>query len=78
MYIQNRQINLYYEENVHSDKLETNSEIYIHIEIGQNTQKISQKDGAISQLVILNDNIGITSQPLPYFVLRRSYILVCK
>ena len=66
------------EEKVHGDKLEINCEIWVHIEIGQNTKKISQKDGAISQLVILNDNIGITSQPLPYFVLRRSYILVCK
>ena len=62
------EINLYYEENVHSDKLETNSEIYIDIEIEQNTQKISQKDGPISQLIILNDNIGITSLALPYFV----------
>ena len=65
MYIQNRQINLYYEENVHSDKLETNSEIYIDIEIEQNTQKISQKDGAFSQLIILNDNIGVTFLPYP-------------
>ena len=63
---------------IHGDKLEINCEIWVHIEIGQNTQKISQKDGPISQLIILNDNIGITSLPLPYFVLRRPYILVCK
>ena len=37
----------------------------MHIEIGENTQKISQKDGPISQLIILNDNIGITSLPYP-------------
>ena len=37
----------------------------MHIEIGQNTQKISQKDGPISQLIILNDNMGITSLPYP-------------
>lgn len=67
-----------YEEKVHGDKLEINCKIWIHIEIGQNTQKISQKDGPISQLIILNDNTGITSLPLPYYVLRRSYILVCK
>ena len=53
---------------VHGNKLEINCEILIHIEIGQNTQKISQKDGPISQLIILNDNTGITSLPLPYFV----------
>ena len=35
----------------------------MHNEIGENTQKISQKDGPISQLIILNDNIGITSIP---------------
>ena len=58
--------------NVHGDKLEINSEIWIHIEIWQNTQKISQKDGAISQLFILNDNIRYNISPLPYFVLRRS------
>ena len=42
----------------------------MHIEIGENTQKISQKDGPISQLIILNDNIGITSLPYPilYYV----------
>ena len=51
--------------NVHGDKLEINSEIWIHIEIWQNTQKISQKDGAISQLIILNDNTGITFLPYP-------------
>ena len=56
--------------NVHSDKLETNSEIYIHIEIGQNTQKISQKDGAISQLFILNDNVGVTSLLYPICVMQ--------
>lgn len=39
----------------------------MHIEIGQNTQKISQKDGAISQLIILNDNADVTS--LPYLIL---------
>ena len=66
------------EEKVHGDKLEINCKIWIYIEIGQNTQKISQKDGPISQLITLNDNTGITSLPLPYFVLRRSYILVCK
>lgn len=44
----------------------------MYIEIGQNTQKISQKDGAISQLFILNDNIRYNISPLPYFVLRRS------
>mgnify|MGYP000044376853 CR=1 FL=1 len=53
--------------NVHGDKLEINSEIWIHIEIWQNTQKISQKDGAISQLIILNDNADVTS--LPYLIL---------
>ena len=67
-----------YEEKVHGDKLEINCKIWIHIEIGQNTQKISQKDGPISQLIILNDNTGITSLPLPYYVSCRSYILVCK
>ena len=56
-----------YEENIHGDKLEINSEIWIHIEIWQNTQKISQKDRAISQLFILNDNVGVTS--LPYSIL---------
>ena len=30
-----------YEENVHGDKLEINCEIWIHIEIEQNTQKMS-------------------------------------
>lgn len=54
-----------YEENIHGDKLEINCEIWIHIEIGQNTQKISQKDGPISQLIILNDNTGITFLPYP-------------
>ena len=53
---------------IHGDKLEINYEIWIHIKIGENTKKISQKDGPISQLIILNDNMGITSQPLPYFV----------
>ena len=56
-----------YEENIHGDKLEINCEIWIHIEIWQNTQKISQKDGAISQLIILNDNADVTS--LPYLIL---------
>ena len=50
---------------VHGNKLEINCEILIHIEIGQNTQKISQKDGPISQLIILNDNTGITFLPYP-------------
>ena len=63
---------IYIWREIHGDKLEINCEIWIHIKIGENTQKISQKDGPISQLIILNDNIGITSQPLPYFVLRRS------
>ena len=67
-----------YEEKVHGDKLEINCEIWVHIEIGQNTQKISQKARPISQLIILNDNTGITSLALPYYVLRRSYILDCK
>ena len=57
-----------YEEKVHGDELEINCEIWVHIEIGQNTQKISQKDGAISQLLVLNDNTGITSLAQPYFV----------
>ena len=65
MYIWNRQFNRYMKKNVHGDKLEINSEIWIHIEIGQNTQKISQKDGPISQLIILNDNTGITFLPYP-------------
>lgn len=52
---------------IHGDKLEINYEIWIHIKIGQNTEKISQKDGPISQLIILNDNIGVTS--LPYSIL---------
>ena len=39
----------------------------MYIEIEQNTQKISQKDGAISQLIILNDNSDVTS--LPYLIL---------
>ncbi|WP_303883685.1 hypothetical protein [Veillonella dispar] len=56
-----------YEENIHGDKLEINCEIWIHIEIGQNTQKISQKDGPISQLIILNDNVGVTFLPYPIF-----------
>ena len=51
--------------NVHGDKLEINSEIWIHIEIWQNTQKISQKDGLFSQLIVLNDNIGVTFLPYP-------------
>ena len=50
---------------IYGDKLEINSEIWIHIEIWQNTQKISQKDGPISQLIILNDNTGITFLPYP-------------
>ena len=57
-----------YEEKVHGDELEINCELWVHIEIGQNTQKISQKDGVISQLLVLNDNTGITSLALPYFV----------
>ena len=59
-------------KNVHGDKLEINSKIWIHIEIGQNTQKISQKDGPISQLINFNDNTGIIFLPYPNFVLRRS------
>ena len=62
-----------YEENVNGDKLEINREIYIHIEIGQNTQKISQKDGAISQLIILNDNVGVTFLPYPICVTQVIY-----
>ena len=53
---------------IHGDKLEINYEIWIHIKIGENTKKISQKDGPISQLVILNDNTVVISLPLPYFV----------
>ena len=53
---------------IHGDKLEINYEIWIHIKIGENTKKISQKDGPISQLIILNDNTDITSLPLSYFV----------
>ena len=56
-----------YEENIHGYKLEINSEIWIHIKIGQNIQKISQKDGPISQLIVLNDNAGITFLAHPIF-----------
>ena len=67
-----------YEENIHGDKLEINCEIWIHIEIWQNTQKISQKDGPISQLIILNDNTGIIFLHYPILFCGVHIFFVCK